>query len=115
MKKEETEVDDDDHNDNYDVFADDTADIDDHQILVFLFLQNVAVMLSLKDHFEVQRTWSKLKYETFIHVNPPGSSRSLPEMEPDSCKWDRISWMWKYKKKNFFFSRAAFLRICILI
>ena len=21
----------------------------------------------------------------FIHVNPPGSSRSLPEMQPDSC------------------------------
>ena len=55
-----------------------------------------------------------------IHVNLPGSSGSLPEMRPDSrtpgseteppgCENT------KKKKKNIFFSRRSFLRICMVI
>ena len=71
----------------------------------------------------LQKKFKGLQQEVsvrYIHVNPPGSSGSLPEMRPDSrtpgseteppgCE--------NTKKKNFFFfffSRPSFLRICMV-
>ena len=62
------------------------------------------------------------RVRTCIHVNPPGSSRSLLEMQPDShtpgseteppgCENTK-----KKTKKNFFSPpRPSFLRICMVI
>ena len=58
-----------------------------------------------------------------IHVNPPGSSGSLPEMHPDSrtpgSETEPPGCENTKKKKNFFFffffPRPSFLHICMVI
>ena len=59
----------------------------------------------LQEHFS--KTFVKISAVT-IHVNPPGSCGSLPEMQPDSCTPGSETEPpgcenTKKKKKNFFF------------